>query len=401
MKKLLLLGGSRYALPIIEAAHSMGCYVITCDYLPENVAHRYSDEYCNVSIVDERAVLEAAKNLAIDGIMSFACDPGVVTAAYVAEKLNLPTCGPYESVRILQNKKMFREFLKRQGFCVPFAKGYKRVEEALKEWDLFRWPVIVKPVDSAGSKGVTKVDDPGMLEKCIQYALKFSKSNGFIIENFLESKYHPSDSECFSVNGELKFVSYSAQRFDVSCENPYAPAAFSWQPTISVRHRKELTDELQRLLHLLDMGTSLYNVETRECIDGKAYIMECSPRGGGNRLSEMIRYGFGVDLISNAVRFALGEPLEDLEQKEIDGYWAEMILHSDKSGKYGDIYVADEIRHNIIEQDIWVEKGEQINSFSGADKAIGTLVLKFSTEMEMNRVLDNQKSYVKVIVDNN
>ena len=401
MKKLLLLGGSRYALPIIEAAHSMGCYVITCDYLPENVAHRYSDEYCNVSIVDERAVLEAAKNLAIDGIMSFACDPRVVTAAYVAEQLNLPTCGPYESVRILQNKKMFREFLKKQGFCVPFAKGYKRVEEALKEWDLFRWPVIVKPVDSAGSKGVTKVDDPGMLEKCIQYALRFSKSNEFIIEDFLESKHHPSDSECFSVNGELKFVSYSAQRFDVSCENPYAPAAFSWQPTISVQHRKELTDELQRLLHLLDMGTSLYNVETRECIDGKAYIMECSPRGGGNRLSEMIRYGFGVDLISNAVRFALGEPLEDLEQKEIDGYWAEMILHSDKSGKYGYIYVADEIRHNIIEQDIWVEKGEQINAFSGADKAIGTLVLKFGTEMEMNRVLDNQKSYVKVIVDNN
>lgn len=401
MKKLLLLGGSRYALPIIEAAHSMGCYVITCDYLPENVAHRYSDEYCNVSIVDERAVLEAANNLAIDGIMSFACDPGVVTAAYVAEKLNLPTCGPYESVRILQNKKKFREFLKKQGFCVPFTKGYKRVEEALKEWDLFRWPVIVKPVDSAGSKGVSKVDDPEMLEKYIRHALKFSKSNEFIIEDFLESKRHPSDSECFSVNGELKFVSYSAQRFDVSCENPYAPAAFSWQPTISVRHRKELTDELQRLLHLLDMGTSLYNVETRECIDGNAYIMECSPRGGGNRLSEMIRYGFGVDLISNAVRFALGEPLEDLEQKEIDGYWAEMILHSDKSGKYVDIYVADEIRHNIIEQDIWVEKGEQINSFSGADKAIGTLVLKFSTEMEMNRVLDNQKSYVKVIVDNN
>ncbi len=401
MKKLLLLGGARYALPVIEAAHSLGCYVITCDYLPQNMAHRYSDRYCNVSIVDKEAVLEAAKGLAIDGIMSFACDPGVVTAAYVAEKLNLPTSGPYESVCILQNKKLFREFLTKHGFCVPFAKGYGRIEDALDERDLFRWPVIVKPVDSAGSKGVSRVEDPELLEISIRHALKFSQSNEFIIENFLESRNHPSDSECFSVDGDLKFVSYSAQRFDSSSENPYTPAAFSWQPTISEQNQKELTSELQRLIHLLNMGTSLYNVETRECTDGKAYIMECSPRGGGNRLCEMIRYSAGVDLISNAVRFSIGEPLADIEQKKNDGYWAEIILHSDTSGKFREVSIANEIRHNIMEQDIWVEKGEQVNAFSGANEAVGTLVLRFDAEMEMNQVLDNQKRYVEVIVDGN
>ena len=103
MKKLMILGGSRYALPVIEAAHSLGLYVITCDYLPDNIAHKYSDEYCNVSIIDKDAVLDAARALGIDGIISFACDPGVVTAAYVAEKMGLPSCGSYESVSILQN----------------------------------------------------------------------------------------------------------------------------------------------------------------------------------------------------------------------------------------------------------------------------------------------------------
>ena len=91
MKRLLLLGGSRYILPIIEAAHNLGYYVITCDYLPDNIAHKYSDEYCNVSIIDKEAVLEAAKKLNIDGVLSFACDPGVATAAYVAESLVCPT----------------------------------------------------------------------------------------------------------------------------------------------------------------------------------------------------------------------------------------------------------------------------------------------------------------------
>ena len=127
----MILGGSRYALPVIEAAHELGVYVITCDYLPDNIAHKYSDEYCNVSIIDKEATLKAAKNLKIDGIMSFACDPGVVTAAYVAEEMGLPNVGPYESVCILQNKKRFREFLTKNGFNVPVAKGYTDINSAL------------------------------------------------------------------------------------------------------------------------------------------------------------------------------------------------------------------------------------------------------------------------------
>lgn len=86
MKKLLLLGGSRYLVPVIETAHNLGLYVITCDYLPDNTAHKLADEYINISIIDKEAVLNAAMEMQIDGVMSFACDPGVVTAAYVAEK---------------------------------------------------------------------------------------------------------------------------------------------------------------------------------------------------------------------------------------------------------------------------------------------------------------------------
>ncbi|MFR4971191.1 MAG: ATP-grasp domain-containing protein [Lachnospiraceae bacterium] len=107
-----------------------------------------------------KKTLDAARKLNIDGIMSFACDPGVVTAAYVAEQMGLPNVGPYESVCILQNKGKFREFLTKNGFNVPTAKGYKNAAAALKDIEMFHWPVIVKPTDSAGSKGVTKVDKP-------------------------------------------------------------------------------------------------------------------------------------------------------------------------------------------------------------------------------------------------
>ena len=166
-KRLMLLGGLRYLIPVIEAAHKLGCYVITCDYLPNNIAHKYSDEYRNVSILDKDAVLSLAKELNIDGIMSFAVDPGVISAAYVADKMGLPQTGPYESICILQNKDKFRDFLTRNGFNVPKAKGFSSIEEALHGMDSFEWPVIVKPTDSAGSKGVKKVEHPSQLKSAL------------------------------------------------------------------------------------------------------------------------------------------------------------------------------------------------------------------------------------------
>ncbi len=93
MQRLMVLGGSRYALPVIKATHDLGIYAITVDYLPNNIAHKYSDEYCNISIVDKEATLKVAQERKIDGITSFACESGVVTAAYVAEKMGLPFCG--------------------------------------------------------------------------------------------------------------------------------------------------------------------------------------------------------------------------------------------------------------------------------------------------------------------
>ena len=107
----MLLGGIRYLLPAIEAAHKHGYHVITVDYLPDNIAHKYSDEYHNVSIIDKEAVLQLAQELQIDGILSFAVDPGVVTAAYVAEKMGLPFTCSYEAACILQDKARFRQFL--------------------------------------------------------------------------------------------------------------------------------------------------------------------------------------------------------------------------------------------------------------------------------------------------
>ena len=398
-KKLMLLGGLRYLLPVIEAAHKQGYYVITCDYLPDNIAHKYSDEYVNVSIIDKEAVLKAAQEKQIDGIMSFACDPGVVAASYVQNQMGLPSFGPFESVEILQNKDKFRDFLQQNGFNVPLAKGFSSVEDAMEETYWYPWPVIVKPTDSAGSKGCTRVDKAEDLRPALEEAMRCSLSGHVIVEEFIEKSGCSSDTDSFSVDGKLQFVSYNAQRFDERASNPYTPAAYSWPSTFSKEEEDYLTSEIQRLITLLGLKTAVYNIETRIGTNGKPYIMELTPRGGGNRLCEMLRYATGVDMITAITRAIVGDPIDSISQQPYNGHWAEIILHAENEGKFARLDISPDLPAEIVERDLWVKPGDHVDSFDGANNAIGTLVLRFNNEEELEQAITSQQKWLKVVVE--
>lgn len=399
MKKLMLLGGSRYLLSVIETAHKLGIYVITCDYLPDNTAHKFSDEYINVSIIDKEKVLEAAQNLQIDGIMSFACDPGVVTAAYVAEKMGLPFQGSYESTTILQDKGLFRKFLSDNNFNVPHAKRYTDKEAPFLDIDFFTWPVIVKPVDSAGSKGVTKVEKPEELSKAIDIAVEGSHNGAFIIEDFLTFKGYHSSADPFTVNGKLEFVSYSDQLFDKEAENPYTPAYIIWPSSMNQEYQDELTTETQRLMTLLHMDTGIYNIETCVASDGKPYLMEVSPRGGGCKIAEIQRLAYGVDLIENEVRKAIGMPLQEIKQTNCDGVWCEMVVHArpGQSGILRCIYVDKEIENKYLKlTDMYAKPGDKVLPFTGANMSLGDMFFRFDSRKELDDVMSRVNEWLHI-----
>lgn len=398
-KRLMLLGGIRYLLPAIEAAHKHGCHVITVDYLPDNIAHRYSDEYHNVSIIDKDAVLSLAQELQIDGILSYAVDPGVVTAAYVAEKMGLPFTCSYEAACILQDKSMFRNFLKENGFNVPNAKGYDNVEVAIKDVDYFNWPVIVKPVDSAGSKGVSKVEAPPNLPSAINHALEESHNGHFIIEEFMENEGLSSGSESFYVDGELKYNAFYDQYFDAEAINPYTPSAECWPADKPDYILNDVKKQLQRLGHLLNFKTGLFNVEWRVCRDGKVYLMEVSPRAGGNRLAELLNYATDVDIIDAEVSKAIGEIIPTVYEPNYKGHYCILVLHSDKAGRYKNVEIQDSFSGEIVEKEIRVNAGDSVEPFSGANNAIGTLFLRFDSRQQMDDALIHQKDWLKVRIE--
>ncbi len=396
----MLLGGIRYLLPVIDAAHELGYYVITADYLPDNIAHKYSDEYVNVSIIDKEVLLKVARDKKIDGIMSFGVDPGVVSAAYVAEKLGLPFQCSYENACILQDKSRFRHFLFEHGFNCPKAKGYDNIDEAIQEADGFTWPVIVKPVDSAGSKGVTKVERKELLLSSINKALSSSISKRFIIEDYLDIVGYQSSADIFVVDGKLVYPAFSDQLFDKNAANPFTPAIEIWPSSMPEETQKELSNELQRLITLLDIKSGIFNVESRLCSNKKAYLMEVSPRGGGNRIAELQTMATGQDLIGNEIKQAMGLPVKDIKNPQYDGVWCNYILHSIKEGILQSIDIDSDFRQKYVKNEGYnVKEGDIIFPFTGANTSLGTIFIRADSRKEMDEILNNINRYITIVLE--
>ena len=331
--------------------------------------------------------------------MSFACDPGVVTAAYVAEKMGLPFQGSYQSTCILQDKGLFRKFLIDNNFNCPHAKRYTDKKAPFDDIDYFNWPVIVKPVDSAGSKGVKKVDSPDNLAEAIEIAVEGSHNGAFIVEDFLTFEGFHSSADLFTVNGKLEFVSYSDQLFDKEADNPYTPAYIIWPSSMKKEHQDILTNETQRLMDLLGMDTGIYNIETCVGNGGKPYIMEVSPRGGGCKIAELQRMAYGVDLIENEVRKAVGMPVENVKQTKCDGYWCEMVVHArpHESGILQSVWVDDDIREKYLKVvDLAAKSGDIVKPFTGANMALGDMFFRFDSREELDRIMGKAQEWLHI-----
>lgn len=409
-KKIMFLGGIPYIIPAIQAAHDLGYYVITADYLPNNPAHKFSDEYVNVSVIDKEATLAVACAKQVDGVLSFAVDPAATTAAYVCEQMGLPNVGPYRSVEILQNKTLFRQFLADNGFNVPLSAGFDQssITNIKSQITNFQWPLIVKPADGSGSKGVTKVECIEDLDAAVEVAFAKSLSKRIIVEEFIELQGFQSGSDSFSIDGKLVFCSFDDQRFDSRAINPYTPASHSWPSTMPEDAQLYLFNELQRLLTLLHMGTALYNIEVRIGTNGKPYIMEVSPRAGGNRIAELLSLATGCDLVKSSVAAAMGDadvvssclsPLPPSPLASYNGIWFDLILHSEHAGIYRGLQMDDYIKKNIIRENLSVQLGEAVHGFDCATNTLGSLFMRFDTRDELDDFIEHQMELVKVVVE--
>lgn len=385
MKKILLLGGSAQQVIAIEIAKRLGYYTVLCDYLTDNPGQYVADKFYLVSTTDKEAVYEVAKAEQVDGILAYASDPAAPTAAYVAEKMGLPG-SPYKSVEMLCNKDKFRKFLLKNGFNAPYAEGYSDTASALKNTKKFTLPVIVKPVDSSGSKGATVLHSWKELSEAVEFAFSFSRCKRIVIEEFIEKK-HPYliGGDIFVWNGNVIMWGLMNCHRDQNV-NPLVPVGKSYPPQLEEADLQKVKDTLQDMVDKLHITFGAMNVELLINKNDRVFPIDVGPRNGGNMIPDLLGYIFGIDVVEMTVKAAMGE-IPNIAINEPVPYYATHNLHADRNGKFAGVRFSEEAEKYIIRKCIYKKPGDEVEFFDNASKALGIVFLKFDSAYEMEGFL--------------
>lgn len=279
---MMVLGGSNFQIPIIRRAKEMGLYVISCDYLPDNPGHQISDEYYNVSTTDKEAVLALAKTLNIDAIVTLSSDPAIPTVAHVADALGLRGPSP-NAVTILSEKDKFRLLLTELDLNVP--KNYVVNSTIIpKEIMNSNNKFVVKPVDSSGSKGITySSTSPSELNHAIEYALQNSRAKRCILEEYIDGDQIHGDG--YLQNGRLIY-SYLGDHFFYTKTNNFIPISTRWPCKYDGNAiYNDVVGQVKNICKDIGYLNGPVNIEARVTDAGEVYIIEVSPRNGGELCS--------------------------------------------------------------------------------------------------------------------
>lgn len=393
------LGGSSQQIPALLCAHGLGYTTILCDYLKDNPGQEFCDIFYEVSTTDIDAVLEVAMKEKIDGILAYASDPAAPTAAYVAEKLGLPT-NPYESVKLLSTKDAYRRFLKTNGFYTPAFESYDHLDQALLGLRDFKLPILLKPVDSSGSKGIFKIKSETDLKEYWEESIRYSRAKRCILEAFVDQNGYQVAGDGISVDGKLIFSCFGNDHFDSDNLYPFVPVAASFPCILPERIQVKIRSEIQRVFTLLELRNGTYNFDIRITPSEDVFLMEIGPRSGGNYIPQVIRYLTGVDSVSFAVQSAVGKLANWDFDYQKNGFYGYFTLHVRQSGILKEVHIHDDIKlKHILEMHMIKSIGDHVDVFSGANKSIGILIMRFDSQKQMLDLLDHPEKWLEIRVE--
>ena len=378
---------SAQQLVAIRSAKELGYYTVVMDYLPDNPGQYEADKFYGESTTDVEAVYRIAKAEKVDGILAYASDPAALPAAIVAERLGLPT-NPAKSVEILGLKYPWREFLQKNGFACPKHHSFHPetpISEIKAKAKDYTFPLVVKPTDSSGSKGVTMLESWKGLEKAISWADSYSRNKILLIEEYIQRGF-PSviGGDIFVWDGKIVLYGEMECLRDMQ-KSPLIPIGEKKPLQVSDNQKERIHSELQRIITSLGIRFGELNIEIILDKDDNVHFLELGPRAGGNMIPIQLSDAFGIDLVKANVQAAMGEKPDFIDKpiEPLPGCYMHYVLHSYEAGLFEGIDIAPEIQNNIYRKVIYKTPGDKVETFDGAGKALGILFLHFDTLEEM------------------
>lgn len=301
MKKLAIIGASYLQEPLIQKAKSMGIETHVFAWAADDVGEKSADYFYPISIVEKEAILHKCRTIGVDGICSIASDLAMVTVNYVAEQLGL-TGNSAECTERSTNKHKMRQCFEENGDPSPRSILVSDIEDLRGE--PFHYPVIVKPTDRSGSRGITKLENDKELGDAIKRAKGLSLEGCALVEEFAVGQEY--SVECVSWQGEHRFLAMTrkyttgAPMFIETGHLQPAPVSDE-----CVAHVKEV------VFHALDslkIRNGASHSELKIAPNGKITLIEIGGRMGGDFIgSDLVFLSTGYDFVKAVIEVALGQ----------------------------------------------------------------------------------------------
>ena len=396
MKRLMILGAGPNQIPLIKAAKKNGYYVIACDYNENAPGVKLADELCLASIMDREAVLEKAKELKLDGVISNS-EPAMPIVAYVGNALGLPS-NDYETVAAMGDKFKFRTLLKSKEFTVPGFGAAETYEEAKAIFDSLNKPVMIKPAASSGSRGVVKLESEVQLKSAFDDAQHFSRNDKVILEEYIDNICgHVIGGDIFVSDGEVVFFGLMSCIRDL-INAPLVPKGEMYPALLSAEQADAVRKELSRAVKELGIKFGAINVEIMINPEGKTCFIELNPRNGGNLIPEELLAATGFDIFDATVRAALGEKVLRHEAESEITYVTYMVS-SKKRGVLKSVGFSEKIKPFVDAYIPDAQPGDEVEPFINADKRVGVLMLRFDRTERRDEIVANIEDHIFVEVE--
>lgn len=333
-KRLLFLGGIRILCEAVKYAKEMGIYTIVTDYLPDSPAKKIADKAYMISTTDTDALVEMCKKERVDGVFIAFIDSMLPYAKKLCDRLNLPFYATDEQIQMSLDKRFFKETCRKYGVPVPKDYHYQADTDSFDKEVEF--PVIVKPVDSSGGRGIKICWTAKELKQAYEYALSVSPSKTVLVE------------EC--IIGDEITVTYtmSAGRISMSCmkdklisldhENITSQADVLIFPSNHInRYVKQVNQKVIDMLHgvnALDGTVFFQGIANKD----KISFFECGYRPNGACDYRHIEKINGVNFLQMMIAHALTGKMGDDDALEKDTpFFDRYILNFNMFGHGGKI----------------------------------------------------------------
>ena len=391
MKRILVIGAGEYQMPLIKRITELGHEAYCVDKKKNSVGFKYATGYKTIDILNKDGCLKYAKELNISAVMTYGATISLPTVSYIASKLGLVSL-PEETAEISKNKYRLKVRLYENGLNIKGDFFEIHSPEEIKNYRTFP-PIVIKPSDGSGSKGVSIIHNEDELENAIIYAFQNARYNEVYIESFIEGEEY--SVEAFVSNGEIYIYAIVKTTFKKEKDGSViyghrTPSGLGKDDTSLIEK------EIKKAIRALDITIGSVNFDViLSKDDGKPYIIDCGIRVGQNLIaSHLVPLSRGVSIIDNTIKLFLGEKI-DAKPKKNDCIATRLLIY--RPGAIEEIKPMDGVvgKNGVVDVVMRKQVGDLQGEYKEKSDTCGWVIARGSTPDEAERNAQNAKDILE------